>query len=480
MHAIYARVSTEEQARSGYSLADQLRTCRAKLAAMGAREDEITDYVDDGYSGEFMERPALEKLREDIRSGAVSGYIAILDPDRLSRNLTDTLLLADEFEKSAARLVFVTAQYDSSPEGKLFFSIRGAVAAFEKAKTRERSMRGKKEKALAGKIVIPRPKYGYDLINGVYAVNQAEAERIREIYSMCVDEKRSLHAIARSLNERGLRNKHGRPFNFKYIYKILRDESYAGTYYEMRSSWKKIGQNKYEIRNNEKKDWIPIPIPPIISLEDQIRAKSQLSDNAAFSRRNQRIGYMLTGMIKCGICGKGMTAVSYKRGANLLKYYICYGKRVLKTCPDSAYVNVDEIEKAVWEFMLAIAKNAEHSPISPDARDKTLEINEHESALLSLKKRKDHITNLVLEDLIEPGKAEKKLRQIAFEIAAQKSQIAELKAAQARLRAATLETSGFTAADTVEKRRELLRGLGVVVTVYKKKNQPTQFEMSMD
>ena len=65
MEAIYARVSTEDQARHGYSLAGQLTACRERLRAMGA--GEAREYVDDGYSGEFIERPALERLRADGR-----------------------------------------------------------------------------------------------------------------------------------------------------------------------------------------------------------------------------------------------------------------------------------------------------------------------------------------------------------------------------------------------------------------------------
>ena len=128
MNAIYARVSSEEQAKSGYSLGDQLQVCRNRLLSMGFTD--IKEYIDDGYSGEYLDRPALEELRNALRNKLIQN-ICIYDPDRLSRNLTNQLLIADEIEKSAANLYFVTGDYDASPEGRLFFNIRGAISAFE-------------------------------------------------------------------------------------------------------------------------------------------------------------------------------------------------------------------------------------------------------------------------------------------------------------------------------------------------------------
>lgn len=65
MIAIYARVSTEEQAKHGFSLNDQIRQCRMK-----AETNKVKEYVDDGISGEFLDRPALTKLRKMLEKGS--------------------------------------------------------------------------------------------------------------------------------------------------------------------------------------------------------------------------------------------------------------------------------------------------------------------------------------------------------------------------------------------------------------------------
>ncbi len=111
-------------------------------------------FSDDGYSGGDLNRPALERLRQAVREGRAD-LVLVFDPDRLSRSLADLLVLADEFERAGVRLEFIAQEVDASPEGRLFFSIRGAVAEFEKAKIRERMVRGKREKARQGKVVTP-------------------------------------------------------------------------------------------------------------------------------------------------------------------------------------------------------------------------------------------------------------------------------------------------------------------------------------
>ena len=98
MNAIYCRVSTDTQAEQGYSISDQIRSCHAHAAKLGLITTKESEYIDDGYSGEYLERPALDRLRCEIRAKRIKNVI-IYDPDRLSRNLTNQLLIADEIEK---------------------------------------------------------------------------------------------------------------------------------------------------------------------------------------------------------------------------------------------------------------------------------------------------------------------------------------------------------------------------------------------
>ena len=114
--AVYARVSTDLQAEKGYSLQTQIEACTQKAKEMGAVA--IKTYVDDGYSGSYLERPALDKLR-DALDAKLYDMVVIYDQDRLSRTLSHQLLLTEEIEKSGAQLVFVSSEYKRTPEGIL-------------------------------------------------------------------------------------------------------------------------------------------------------------------------------------------------------------------------------------------------------------------------------------------------------------------------------------------------------------------------
>lgn len=482
MHAIYARVSTEEQARSGYSLSDQVQRNKEKLYSLGVKSTEIMEFIDDGYSGEFLDRPDLQKLRQLIEEKIITGYVCITDPDRLSRNLTNTLLLADEFQRANLNLVFVTAEFDSSPEGKLFFSIRGAVAAFEKAKTRERTMRGKKTKALSGKIVINRPIYGYDWDAEAsnYIINAVEAEVVHEIYNMCLKKKMGLRKISTELNSRGLKNKVGNKFTIKNVYRILTEDIYQGMYYEFKEQWEKTGQKTYNVTINPKESWVGVPVPAIVTAEEQELAKKQLSNNSVISKRNRNYDYLLTGIVKCGICGKGMVAISYPRNGRHLRYYICYGKRELKICPTSAYVPVEEIETAVWDQITRIAEGKEFiKQLQPQVLDKSNEIEILTNKRLELIKQKDKITNFVLEDLIDADKARKKLQELNKAIKETEAGIVELNLLQKATKKTLpiIKLSDVMAASTIKDKHEKLKDWGVNVIIYKHKGEETQFEV---
>ena len=132
MIAIYARVSTDEQALHGASLMTQVAECRKHI---GPTTETIIEFIDPGESGITLDRPQLVALREQIGHGVIQRLV-ILDPDRLSRKLVHQLLLTEEFERAGVSLEFVNFEWEQTPEGRLFYSLRGAVAEFEREKIR--------------------------------------------------------------------------------------------------------------------------------------------------------------------------------------------------------------------------------------------------------------------------------------------------------------------------------------------------------
>src|SRR5688500_15872242 len=147
---LYARVSTDEQARSGYSLAQQLEALREYAAREGY---EILDEVSDpGQSGASLERPSMDRVRDLVAAGGVSVVLA-QDRDRFTREPAYHYLLRREFDEHGTKMLALNDRGDDSPEGELTDGILDQLAKYERAKTAERSRRGKLRKVREGKIV---------------------------------------------------------------------------------------------------------------------------------------------------------------------------------------------------------------------------------------------------------------------------------------------------------------------------------------
>ena len=127
---LYARVSTDEQARSGYSLAQQLEALQEYAAREGYEVlDEVTD---PGQSGASLVRPGMDRVRDLVAAGGVSVVLA-QDRDRFSREPAYHYLLKKEFEEHGCQLRALNDRGDDSPEGELMDGVFDQFAKFERA-----------------------------------------------------------------------------------------------------------------------------------------------------------------------------------------------------------------------------------------------------------------------------------------------------------------------------------------------------------
>lgn len=468
MNAIYCRVSTDEQVRKGYSLEDQRQSCLKHLLAMGF--SDIEEYIDDGYSGEFLERPGLERLRDNIQTGQIK-YIAIYDPDRLSRNLSNQLILADEIEKSGAQLTFVTGDYDCSPEGRLFFSMKGAIAAYEKAKIRERTCRGRRAKATKGKVVSNAHPFGYswDKENSMYTINEEEASIVNIIYEMCILGELGARAIALALMRQGILGRKGKPLSICTVSRILSKEMYCGIHYQFKQSVRKTGQNTREIKNNPPELWIPVTIPAIVNRKTWEKAQLQIKKNKQQAKRNTKHTYLLQGVLKCGICGRNMTAYSrigqrktsppkiyyyYSCISNESGSYITSGKK----CANKR-IPADILDSLVWQSLVETIQN--ESLINDylfeshlkNYSDEIERLSKHEH---SLQKKKSDITNWYRLNLIDSKSAEKELISINIDLETTISNILSITEKNNKIKQPALLPAEFLNILTLEEKRDIM------------------------
>jgi site-specific DNA recombinase len=144
--AVYARVSTSRQ--------EEEQTIQSQLAALRefAQKHSYTvarEYIDDGWSGDMLARPALDKLRQDAKE-KLWDAVLIYDPDRLARRYSYQELVMDELKEAGIEVLFVTVSAPKNSEDKILHGVRGLFAEYERAKIAERFRLGKLRKVKDG------------------------------------------------------------------------------------------------------------------------------------------------------------------------------------------------------------------------------------------------------------------------------------------------------------------------------------------
>jgi site-specific DNA recombinase len=181
---LYARVSTEEQARSGYSLARQVEALKEYAAREGY--EVLEEVTDPGQSGASLERPGMDRVRDLVAAGGVSVVLA-QDRDRFAREPAYPYLLRREFKEHGCRLKALNYRGDESPEGELTDGILDQLAKYERAKITERTRRGKLRRAREGKVVATgTPDYGFkfNAARDNYTVVEEKMRIIERIFRM--------------------------------------------------------------------------------------------------------------------------------------------------------------------------------------------------------------------------------------------------------------------------------------------------------
>jgi site-specific DNA recombinase len=215
--AIYARVSSEQQV-SAHTIESQLSTLEQKLKADGYSLQPDLKFVDEGYSGATLVRPALERLRDLAAAGGID-RLYIHSPDRLARKYAYQVLLLDELQQVGVEIVFLNRALGDSPEDDLLLQVQGMVAEYERAKILERSRRGKRHAAQAGSVnPLSGAPYGYHYVdvqqgNGHarYQVNPQQATVVRQIFDWVGCERVSIGEVHRRLQQASISSPTGKP-----------------------------------------------------------------------------------------------------------------------------------------------------------------------------------------------------------------------------------------------------------------------------
>lgn len=344
---IYVRVSTQEQAKEGYSIQEQIDRLTKYCEAMGWTVYKI--YTDPGYTGATMDRPALSQLIRDVKAGRAD-KVLVYKLDRLSRSQLDTLYLIDKvFLANNTDFVSMNENFDTStPFGRAMIGILAVFAQLEREQIKERMMMGKEARAKEGKYAgswaVP---IGYDYIpeKDALVVNEYERMQVLDIFDMFFSGV-SIKRMIEICNEKGYKHKHG-TWNDKTIRNVMRSKTYLGM---------------LRFRG----DWVQGLHDPIISQATHEKAVKMLDERKEAYEKNRRAGKVqsyLGGLLHCKHCdGKysKITGPKLKAGYSLT-YYVCNSrnkrtKRLIKdpNCRNNNW-RMETLDNAIFEEIRKLA-----------------------------------------------------------------------------------------------------------------------------
>jgi site-specific DNA recombinase len=230
---LYARVSTDEQARSGYSLAQQIEALRA----YAAHEDYqvLEEVTDPGQSGASLERPGMDRVRDLVAAENISVVLA-QDRDRIARKPAYNYLLQEEFEEHGCELKALNDYGGDGPEGKLMRGIQDQFAEYERAKTAERTRRGKLRRAREGNVIAgPFPNYGfqYNVVRDNYVIEANKMRVVRRIFQLVGTEGISIKGVKVAFDREGILTPRGAKFwSTASIREIITEDVYRPHTYD--------------------------------------------------------------------------------------------------------------------------------------------------------------------------------------------------------------------------------------------------------
>src|ERR687889_797435 len=389
---LYARVSTNEQARNGYSLSQQLKALREYAAREGY--EIVEEITDPGRTGATLDRPGLDRMRNLVATGGVSVVLA-QDRDRFAREPALGWILREELAKYGCKLRALNDHGNDSPEGMLTDGILDQLAKYERAKIAERTRRGLLQKAREGKVIKgPKANYGFrfnETDDGL-VIHEPEMRIVEKIFSMAASGM-GPKAMQTRLYAEGIPSPTGKamwphrilkvqmvlndlykPHSYDEIAPLLSPEvvarldpnkSYGIWWYNRRNvttsydtetdgAYGKRYLTRTSVRTRDEKDWIAVPVPAYLPRKLVDQARIMIASRTGLERKHQARQWELKGVLRCS-CGQNMITNTSRHKGEAYHYYRC--KRASAYGPDACpqrMIRIDRVEPLLRDFVFGV------------------------------------------------------------------------------------------------------------------------------
>ncbi|MGN8967560.1 recombinase family protein [Intestinimonas sp. HCP28S3_D6] len=373
---IYTRVSTAMQI-DGYSLDAQ--KSRMKAFAEYNEYEIVGEYEDAGKSGKSIEgRAEFNRMMEDIKSGKDGvSFVLVFKLSRFGRNAADVLSTLQVMQDFGVNLICVEDGIDSSKDaGKLMISVLSAVAEIERENIRVQTMEGRIQKAREGKWNGGFAPYGYKLENGQLFINEEEADAIRVIFDQYVHTDMGANGLAKYLDQHGIhkiqrQNGKNPLFDASLIRRILKNPVYCGKIAYGRRRTEKVHGTRNDYRLVEQDDYLLVDgqhegiVSEELWHEAQVKLLAQAQKYEHVNRGKDTKVHLLSGIVKCPICGAGMygnKSIKHKQDGTKYKdffYYGCKHRTMIRghKCDYRKQIHEELLDSAVAEVIVKLVSN---------------------------------------------------------------------------------------------------------------------------
>lgn len=374
MIALYARVSTTEQATDKhFSIPEQIEKMKAYCKMNGWKNYKT--FVDGGYTGGNLNRPAMQDLIKQVEKGKITCVLSY-KLDRLSRSQKDTLyLVEDVFLKNNCNYISITESFDSSTAiGKAMLGFLSVFSQLEKERIKERMALGKEGRTKQGLYNGGRIPFGYTYKDGVFSVNEYEAMQIKEAVEMFLN-GHTMAEITRIFDSKGY---------------ILKSAKWSRD--TLARLFTKPFQCGYICKNDGR--IIKGKHPAIYPIEEWEKANF-IYKNKCFKKENHLS--LLSGLIACGVCG---SKYAIRHGANG-RSYTCYKrmasyrerKGITEKCKNKNY-RTDKLEKIIVEEIKKLS-------FAPLVLDNLLEDSEQEKEKIKVLEKQIKTISIKCDRLLD-------------------------------------------------------------------------------
>ncbi len=362
--AIYARVSDKSQdGEDKTSISEQTGDMEAYCESKGLTITTRYQEVGRGWS---KKRPEFQRMLADARKGRFD-TIVCWKSDRLSRGMYPVAALMEVVEAHQIRLEAVLDAIDMKT-----FGLMAAIGKIELDNFRERSTMGKRGTAKQGRVPTGGVPYGYRIgDDGRFEVIEEQAEVVRRIFRMYVDERMGSYSIAVRLTDEGVPTQSGKLLWLQSrVHHILKNATYTGTWVYGR--YRHVStEDGMKVYNQPKDTWIEIPVPQIIDDETWKRAQKLKKQRGSKAKRNTKVVYLLQHLLKCGECGRNFharaswTTTSVRKGKAYTydltaprRYYMCNGMQSMRLrCREKPYIRAEQLEEPIWREVKRVLQN---------------------------------------------------------------------------------------------------------------------------